>query len=52
MFKSVLTMIIFAFILIIIISIIQSVAIIEVVKHPELIGQFFGEIIKGFNSVK
>jgi uncharacterized BrkB/YihY/UPF0761 family membrane protein len=51
MFKLFWTIIVICFIVVAIVSIVYGVAIIQVLQHPELIGQFFGKIVQGFNSV-
>jgi uncharacterized protein YoxC len=51
MFKLIWTIIIVSFLLIAIVLIVFGVTLMEVLKHPELIGQFFGKIVQGFNSV-
>jgi hypothetical protein len=52
MLKLIWAIIIVSFILVVAILIMYGVAIFEVIKNPELIGQFFGKIVEGFNSVK
>jgi hypothetical protein len=52
MFKLIFTISIIIFIVVIIISIVYGIAIIQVLQHPELVGQFFGKIAQGFNSVR
>jgi uncharacterized protein YqhQ len=52
MFKLASTIIIISFVVITIVSIIYGVAIVQVLQNPELVGQFFGKIVQGFNSVK
>jgi hypothetical protein len=51
MFKLAKGIIIICIILTIIGFVLYGVALVEVIQHPESVGQFFGKIVSGFNSV-